>query len=87
MGALVGNLVVYLRAHHKEAVGLDEFLSLGLVAVGFALAAALLNAATGFCLGCEVYLLLTRVRARSGRTPSPVTSPVTSPVSSTVTTN
>lgn len=33
----------------------------GLVAVGFALAAALLNAATGFCLGCELYLLTKRV--------------------------
>ncbi len=34
--------------------------TLGLVAVGFALAAALLNAATGFCLGCEIYLLTKR---------------------------
>ena len=32
-----------------------------LVATGFALAAALLNAVFGFCLGCEIYLLL-RVR-------------------------
>ena len=39
--------------------------TLGLVAVGFALAAALLNAATGFCLGCEVYLLTRRVSART----------------------
>jgi hypothetical protein len=29
----------------------------GAVAAGFALAAALLNATTGFCLGCEMYLL------------------------------
>ena len=29
----------------------------GAVAAGFALAAALLNAITGFCLGCEMYLL------------------------------
>ena len=35
--------------------------TVGLVAVGFALAAALLNAATGFCLGCELYLLTKRV--------------------------
>jgi hypothetical protein len=34
----------------------------GDVATGFALAAALLNAAFGFCLGCEVYLLLRRLR-------------------------
>lgn len=32
------------------------------VAVGFALAAALLNAAFNFCLGCQVYLLLVRAR-------------------------
>lgn len=38
--------------------------TLGLVAVGFALAAALLNAALGFCLGCEVYLLAKRVTTR-----------------------
>jgi len=29
----------------------------GALAAGFALAAALLNATTGFCLGCEMYLL------------------------------
>lgn len=32
------------------------------VALGFALAAAFLNAAFGFCLGCELYLLLARLR-------------------------
>ena len=35
--------------------------TVGLVAVGFDLAAALLNAATGVCLGCELYLLTKRV--------------------------
>jgi hypothetical protein len=35
----------------------------GFVAVGFALVAALLNASIGLCLGCEVYLLLHRVRS------------------------
>jgi Domain of unknown function (DUF4395) len=34
--------------------------ALGLVATGLALIAALLNAAVGFCLGCEMYLLLRR---------------------------
>jgi hypothetical protein len=34
--------------------------ALGVVAVAFALAAAFLNAAFGFCLGCEMYLLLRR---------------------------
>lgn len=32
------------------------------VAVGFALAAAFLNAAFNFCLGCQVYLLILRAR-------------------------
>ncbi len=39
--------------------------TLGLVAVGLALVAALLNAAVGLCLGCEVYLLIKRVTART----------------------
>jgi hypothetical protein len=34
----------------------------GAVATGLALVAALLNAATGFCLGCELYLIARRVR-------------------------
>ncbi len=33
----------------------------GAIATGMALAAALLNAATGFCLGCELYLIVRRV--------------------------
>ncbi len=33
----------------------------GAVATGLALAAALLNAAVGFCLGCELYLIVRRV--------------------------
>ena len=32
------------------------------IAVSFALAAAFLNAAFNFCLGCEVYLLILRLR-------------------------
>ena len=46
-------------------VGLVGFLLgadlLGLVATGFALVAALLNAVFGFCLGCEIYLLIKRL--------------------------
>jgi len=33
------------------------------VAVGFALAAAFLNAAFNFCLGCQMYLLILRTRS------------------------
>ncbi|GAA1197746.1 hypothetical protein F4556_006182 [Kitasatospora gansuensis] len=39
---------------------------LGLLATAFALGAAFLNAAFGYCLGCEMYLLLRRGRARLG---------------------
>jgi hypothetical protein len=48
-------------------VGLLAFLAgvdgVGLVAVGLALVAALLNAAFRFCLGCEMYLLVKRATA------------------------
>ena len=39
---------------------------LGLAATGAALAAAFLNAAFGYCLGCEMYLLVRRVTVRAG---------------------
>lgn len=38
--------------------------ALGATFAGFGLAAAFLNAAFGLCLGCEVYLLAARARAR-----------------------
>ncbi|MEU2270004.1 DUF4395 domain-containing protein [Streptomyces olindensis] len=38
---------------------------LGLAATGAALAAAFLNAAFGYCLGCELYLLIRRVTVRA----------------------
>ncbi|MFI0509319.1 DUF4395 domain-containing protein [Streptomyces sp. WSLK1-5] len=38
---------------------------LGLAATGAALAAAFLNAAFGYCLGCEMYLLVRRVAVRA----------------------
>jgi hypothetical protein len=36
---------------------------LGMAATAAALAAAFLNAAFGFCLGCEMYLMIQRIRA------------------------
>ena len=42
---------------------------LGVVATGFALVAAFVNAAVGLCLGCEAYLLIQRIR-----TPNTVTN-------------
>ena len=47
--------------------------TLGLVATGLALVAALLNAVFGLCLGCEIYLLLRRATARrTVHDPAPV---------------
>ena len=42
-GAGIGKLVLYLRRVHREAVGLDEFLALGLIALSYGIA-LLLNA-------------------------------------------
>jgi hypothetical protein len=62
-------------------VGLVGFVTgvtvVGLVATAFALAAAFLNAAFGFCLGCEIYLLIKRSfpgRNRSGTTTTEVSA-------------
>lgn len=50
-------------------IGVAGYLSgasvLGVVATALALAAAFLNAAFGYCLGCEMYLLLARLRRRA----------------------
>ena len=45
-GAGIGKLVLYLRRVHREAVGLDEFLALGLIALSYGI--ALLVNAYGF---------------------------------------
>lgn len=55
--------------------------ALGLVATGLALAAAFLNAAFGFCLGCELYLVVRRALPTprsTGTTDHPTTHPTTS---------
>ncbi|GAB3937351.1 DUF4395 domain-containing protein [Kribbella albertanoniae] len=53
-------------------VGLIGYLSgavvLGVVATGFALVAAFVNAAVGLCLGCEAFLLIQRIRTPSTAT-------------------
>ena len=51
--ALVGSLGAFLGAD-----------IVFIVATGFALAAAFLNAAFNYCLGCEMYLLLVRLKSK-----------------------
>ncbi|NKE66012.1 sodium:proton antiporter [Ramlibacter sp. RBP-2] len=41
LGAAVGRLVLFLRRKHKEAVGLDDFLALGLIALSYGVAVLL----------------------------------------------
>ena len=43
LGLAVGRLVLYFRREHKEAVGLDDFLAMGLIALSYGVA-LLLNA-------------------------------------------
>lgn len=38
LGSLIGHLVVYLRRVHHEAVGLEEFIALGLIALSYGVA-------------------------------------------------
>lgn len=51
--ALVGSIAGF--------AGLDFLFT---VATGFALAAAFLNAAFNYCLGCEMYLILVRMKSK-----------------------
>jgi NhaP-type Na+/H+ or K+/H+ antiporter len=62
LGGLIGRLVVYLRTRYHSAVGLDEFLSLGLVATSYGLAQ--LVSASGFLAVFAAGMTLHRVRER-----------------------
>lgn len=62
LGTLVGYLVIYLRREHREAVGLDEFLTLGLIALSYG--SALLIHTYGFLAVFAAGLALRRVERR-----------------------
>ncbi|HXD07176.1 MAG TPA: sodium:proton antiporter [Burkholderiaceae bacterium] len=62
LGAATGRLVVYLRSRHGEAVGLNEFLGLGLVCMAYGVAQ--FCAASGFLAVFAAGLGLQRVRVR-----------------------
>jgi NhaP-type Na+/H+ or K+/H+ antiporter len=59
LGTLVGYLVVYLRRTHREATGLDEFLTLGLIALSYG--GALVAHSYGFLAVFAAGLALRRV--------------------------
>ena len=63
-GTLVGRLVLYLRREHREAVGLDDFLALGLIALSYG--AALAIHSYGFLAVFAAGLALRRIERQSG---------------------
>jgi len=69
-GTLIGKLVVYLRSRHKESIGLDEFLALGLI--GLAYGVAILVHASGFLAVLAAGLALQRVKERERTKGAPV---------------
>ncbi|MTW10064.1 sodium:proton antiporter [Pseudoduganella eburnea] len=60
IGALLGKLVIHLRTRHHSAIGMDEFLSLGVIAVSFGAAQSCL--ASGFLSVFFAGLALRRAR-------------------------
>ena len=77
LGTLVGQLVLYLRRAHKEAVGLDNFLALGLI--GMAYGVAILAHGYGFlavfAAGVALRRLEKRATAEHRATPAAKTPP------------
>lgn len=73
LGALTGRLVVYLRSRYQEAIGLDVFLGLGLVALAYGVAQLLL--ASGFLAVFAAGLALQRVRERPRGDTMPLAPP------------
>ena len=70
LGTAVARTVVYLRRAHREAVGLDDFLALGLVALAYGL--ALLAHTYGFLAVFAAGLALRRIeRLASGEDAAP----------------
>ena len=68
-GAGVGRLVIYLRRVHREAVGLDEFLALGLIALSYGL--ALSAHAYGFLAVFAAGLSVRRIEREHSEVPAP----------------
>ncbi len=68
-GAGIGKLVIYLRRVHREAVGLDEFLALGLIALSYGL--ALLIHAYGFLAVFAAGLSLRRIERQESDVEAP----------------
>jgi sodium/hydrogen antiporter len=64
LGIAIGRLVLFLRREHKEAVGLDDFLALGLIALSYG--CALLLHGYGFLAVFAAGVALRRLEQRQG---------------------
>jgi NhaP-type Na+/H+ or K+/H+ antiporter len=69
LGSIIGKLVVYLRTNHQQALGLDEFLALGLIALTFGVAQ--LVHASAFVAVFAAGLALQRIKEGSREEPAP----------------
>jgi NhaP-type Na+/H+ or K+/H+ antiporter len=85
-GTAIGRIVVFLRTRHKEALGLDEFLALGLIALanGIAGMISVYGFLAVFAAGLALRRIATPAGAVSGRATSlssngSVTDPSTAP--------
>lgn len=63
LGSLVGYAVIYLRRAHREALGLDDFLALGLIALSYGI--AVFAQAYGFLSVFAAGLALRRIERRA----------------------
>jgi len=68
LGTIIGRLVVYLRSHHKESIGLDEFLALGLIGLTYGL--AVVSHTYGFLAVFAAGLALQRVGKTTQKIPA-----------------
>lgn len=69
-GSVVGRLVLYLRTQQKEAVGLDEFLALGLIALVYG-SALWLHASTFLAVFCAGLAMTRTTRMQRANTTLP----------------
>ena len=65
-GTAIGRVVVYLRTRHEEALGLNEFLALGLIALANGIAGMI--SVYGFLAAFTAGLALRRIATPMGRT-------------------
>ncbi|SFU99517.1 sodium/proton antiporter, CPA1 family [Polaromonas sp. YR568] len=69
LGTLVGRLILYLRMRHREALGSDEFIALGLIGLTYGL--ALLSHTYGFLAVFAAGLALRRIDEPHSRAAAP----------------